>query len=181
VPPYRGLEADPSRRLPSAVDRYPRAIVLGGLSKAAGLPGLRIGWLASPDQGALARCQTLKDYTTICHSAPSELLALIALRVLPILLDRNRSIVAANLALARSFFEARSDRFAWIAPEAGSVAFPLWTGPSSVEALAERALTRAGLMIASGDLFDLPGCHFRVGLGRRSLSAALERLDLVSD
>lgn len=177
---YRGLEPDPALQLPSATERHERAIVLSGLSKAAGLPGLRIGWLASKDRTALERCQTLKDYTTICHSAPSEILALIALRARATLLERSRAIVGANVALARAFFGARPDRFEWLEPDAGSVAFPRWTGPAPVEAMAQRALERAGLMLAAGELFDLPGTHFRVGLGRRGLARALERLDLVA-
>ena len=98
---YRELEHDPADRLPAACDLYERALSLGSMSKTYGLPGLRLGWLASRDRGALARIVDLKHYTTICSSAPSELLSALALRHRDALADRNRAIVLANLPLAR--------------------------------------------------------------------------------
>ncbi len=88
---YRLLEPAPELRLPAAADLYERAVSLGGMSKAFGLAGLRIGWVAAHDQTVLERIKSLKDYTTICSSAPSELLALMALR------ERD-GILAANVA-----------------------------------------------------------------------------------
>ncbi len=69
---YRLLEYDPAERLPSVCDLYERGVTLSGLSKAFGLPGLRIGWLATRDQELLARCAGLKDYTTICYWRPAR-------------------------------------------------------------------------------------------------------------
>ncbi len=63
----RFLEPDPSNRLPAAADMYTKAISLCGVSKSWGLPGLRIGWLASKDAQLLDRVAELKDYTTICR------------------------------------------------------------------------------------------------------------------
>ena len=77
---YRGLEHDAGGQLPAACDLYERAISLCGLSKSYALPGLRIGWLASQNRDWLAASARLKDYTTICASAPSEILAIIGLR-----------------------------------------------------------------------------------------------------
>src|SRR5205085_10996278 len=96
---YRELEHDPADRLPAACDLYERAISLGSMSKTYGLPGLRLGWLASRDRAALARVLDFKYYTTICSSAPSELLSEIALRHRDVLSERNRQIVPANLPL----------------------------------------------------------------------------------
>ena len=76
---YRFTEHDETLRLPSACELYERAIVLGGLSKCFGLPGLRVGWLITQDAGLSHELQEMKSYTTICGSAPSEILALIAL------------------------------------------------------------------------------------------------------
>lgn len=69
---YRGLEHDASAQLPAAVDSYQRGISLCGMSKAFSMPGLRIGWVAMHDTQLLQRIVQLKDYTTICSSAPSE-------------------------------------------------------------------------------------------------------------
>ena len=63
------------------------------------MAGLRIGWLATHDRDLLARVAAFKDYTTICSSAPSEILAVIALRARDRVLARSRAIVAANLDL----------------------------------------------------------------------------------
>ena len=173
---YRCLEHDPAARLPPTCEVYEKGISLAGLSKSFGLPGLRIGWLAARDTALLDRCQAFKDYTTICNSAPSEVLGIIALQARDKILDRNREIVARNLAAARRFFSARADRFAWLEPQGGSVAFPVWTGPGAVDDFCHRMLDERGVLIVPGSLFDHPGDHFRLGLGRRSLPEALGAL-----
>ena len=77
---YRFLEFDEAARLPAGADASPRGISLGVMSKSFAMAGLRIGWLATRDRDVLERCARFKDYTTICSSAPSEVLALIGLR-----------------------------------------------------------------------------------------------------
>jgi aspartate/methionine/tyrosine aminotransferase len=96
---YRELEHDPAALLPAAVDLYEHAISLGSMSKTYGLPGLRLGWLASHDRAALTTIIDFKHYTTICSSAPSEFLSAVALRHRSVFADRSRAIVLANLAL----------------------------------------------------------------------------------
>ena len=68
----RLLERDPSSRLPAAVDCYERGVSLSGMSKAFGMPGIRIGWLALRGAPLMRALQRLHDYSTICSSAPSE-------------------------------------------------------------------------------------------------------------
>ena len=77
---YRGLEYDPADSLPSACDINPNAVSLGVMSKSFGLAGLRIGWIATRDSAVYSQMTELKDYTTICSSAPSEYLSELALR-----------------------------------------------------------------------------------------------------
>lgn len=69
---YRGLEHDAAAKLPAAADSYELGISLCGMSKAFSMPGLRIGWVATQDADLLQQILQLKDYTTICSSAPSE-------------------------------------------------------------------------------------------------------------
>jgi aspartate/methionine/tyrosine aminotransferase len=77
---YRGLEYEPARRLAPGAVACERGVSVGGLSKAYGLPGLRVGWLATRDRAAREAAQAYKDYTTICSSAPAERLAVVALK-----------------------------------------------------------------------------------------------------
>src|SRR5262249_51977477 len=93
---YRFLELDEATRLPAAVECGAHTMSLGVMSKSFALAGLRIGWIASHDASLLRRIMALKDYTTICSSAPSEILAIIALRGREAVLARSRGIIAAN-------------------------------------------------------------------------------------
>ncbi len=173
---YRRLEHNPEDRLPATCDVYERGISLSGLSKCFGLPGLRMGWLAMRDASLLKNCIGIKDYTTICHSAPSEILAIIALGAREEILERSRGIVLDNLAAAAGFF-ARHRLFRWIAPCGGTIAFPAWDGPVPVADFCQRMLEERGILAAPGSFFDHDGSHFRVGLGRRTFPAVLEEVD----
>jgi aspartate/methionine/tyrosine aminotransferase len=170
---YRLLEYDLDTRLPAACDLSAHAISLSGLSKSFGLPGLRTGWLACQDASLMAGFQAFKDYTTICASAPGEILSIIALRARAPILARCREIVLRNLGLAAEFFTARPDLFAWLPPDGGSVAFPAWLGSELVEAFCAAAVEQHGLMIVPSVEFGVPGNHFRVGLGRQDFPDAL--------
>ncbi len=173
---YRWLEPDLALRLPAAADVYERGITLAGLSKAFALPGLRLGWLAAREPGLVDRWLAFKDYTTICHNAPSEILALMALRAREKILARNVAIVRANRAHAEAFCAEHPALFEWLSPVAGSIAFPRWTGPGPVEGLCQALVDSHGVMVAPGHLFEMAGGHFRLGLGRRNLPLALTQV-----
>jgi aspartate/methionine/tyrosine aminotransferase len=72
-------------------------------------------------------------------------------------------------------FEDMPGRLRWVAPEGGSIAFPAWTGPGTVDAFCQAALVRESVMIVPGSIFDFPGMHFRLGLGRRNFPEVLAR------
>lgn len=173
---YRLLEHDPADRLPAACDLYERAISLSGLSKAFALPGLRIGWLATRDRELLARLAAFKDYTTICSSAPSEILGIMALRARRHIIARNLAIVQANVAAAGSFFGAHPELFRWLPPRAGSVAFPQFVGSGGASAFCAGLLAQRSVLLLPGAVFDFGDDHFRVGLGRASFAAGLAEL-----
>lgn len=172
---YRELEHDPAARLPAACDCYQRAVSLGSISKTYGLPGLRIGWLACRDPEIREALVTLKDYTTICASAPSELLVALALRNRERLVARNLSIVGRNLPLLDAFFARHAGVFEWVRPTAGPIGFPVVRGVADVDALCE-ALAKAGVLLLPGSVYDEPR-HVRVGFGRADLPDALELLE----
>jgi len=174
---YRLLEYDAARRLPSVADLYERGIALSGLSKCLALPGLRIGWLAAHDRDFLARAVAFKDYTTICNSAPGEILGVMALRARNQIVARNLAIIRVNLALAAAFFTAHASRFRWLLPQAGSVAFPQLITGEPVADFCRDVLERRSVLILPGDVFDFGGNHFRIGLGRRNFGEALGVLE----
>ena len=120
------------------------------MSKSFAMAGLRIGWLASRDRELLARCAAFKDYTTICSSAPSEILALIALRARDTVLGRSRAIVEANLRLVDEFMAVHADRWTWVRPRAGSIGFPRLLGDEPAEAFVERLVAAEGVLLLPG-------------------------------
>jgi aspartate/methionine/tyrosine aminotransferase len=175
---YRFLEYEPDDRLPTGADATSRGISLGVMSKSFAMPGLRIGWLATRDRDLLARCAAFKDYTTICAAAPSEVLALIGLRARDAVLARSRAVVAANLERLDAFFDDWADRFSWVRPRGGSVAFPRLTVPGvSIDDWAATLVETEGVLLLPGSQFGFGGNHFRVGLGRTDLPVALERME----
>lgn len=168
---YRGLLPE-DRELPTLGGR-PNAVALSGLSKGMGLPGLRLGWLASQDRKAIDSVLAMKDYTTICNSAPGEFFALLALKNAETLLRRNRELLNANAVLADRFFERFRDVIKWIPPAGGPTAFPLLL-QGEVDEMCERAVTEKSLMILPDSVFDVRGNHFRVGMGRRNFPQVLD-------
>lgn len=169
---YRGLERASADRLPSAVERYERAIILSGLSKVHGLPGLRSGWLVCRDEQTRRALVNWKFYTTICPSAPSEWLALIALGAHEALAARNRAIIDRNLRLAEAFFARRPAMFDWRPPRAGSVALVGLDVPSAT-AYCERLVDETGVMLLPSSCLGYGDGHVRVGFGRANFPEAL--------
>jgi aspartate/methionine/tyrosine aminotransferase len=178
---YRLLEHDPADRLPAAVDLYEGAVSLGGTSKSLAVAGLRIGWLATRNAAWMASFAAYKDYTTICAAAPSEILALAALRARDRIVRRNLDIVAGNLALLDAFFRRHAGQFDWARPRAGTVTFPRLRESGPAEAFCADLLARKGVLLLPGEVYeytgDGDGGHFRVGYGRVNLPEALAHLD----
>ncbi|NLI46226.1 MAG: aminotransferase class I/II-fold pyridoxal phosphate-dependent enzyme [Acidobacteria bacterium] len=170
---YRFLEHRPECRSNSLLGAHERVVALGGLSKAFGLPGLRVGWLATRDRRLLDRCAAFKDYTTICSAAPAEVLAIMALRRKNEIIAANRRIIGVNLEACRTFCQEQASRVDWLEPDGGSTAFPRLRPPLQVDEFCERLLRRRSVLAVPGRLFDWPGGYFRVGLGRRNLPEVL--------
>ncbi len=173
---YRELEHDPAARLPAACDVTAGAVSLGSISKTYGLPGLRLGWLASRDRDLLARVVDLKYYTTICSPAPSELLTELALRHREALAQRNRGLVLRNLELLDAFLERHAERFSWARPDAGPIGFVRLHGDEGSEAFCRRVVEGAEVLLLPGTVFDRSD-HLRVGYGRADLPEALAALE----
>ncbi|MBS1961451.1 MAG: aminotransferase class I/II-fold pyridoxal phosphate-dependent enzyme [Bdellovibrionales bacterium] len=174
---YRGLEARAADRLPAAVDVYENAISLGVMSKAYGLAGLRVGWIATKNERVRLAFEKQKDYTTICGPIVAEWLASLALRHAGRLLERNRATVGANTAVFSAFLERRGERFEWVPPGGGTMGFPWRRDGKSMEPLAAKVLEREGLMLITGKYFDTDEKYFRLGLGRKDFPEVLAILE----
>jgi aspartate/methionine/tyrosine aminotransferase len=173
---YRESEYDPATRLPAGCDLGDHAVSLGVTSKTYGLAGLRIGWIATKNKKIYQNMAALKDYTTICNSAPGEFLAELAMRNRRKLSERNLSIIKRNLTVVDDLFSRRAHLFSWVRPRAGSMAFPrLLKG--DVEEFCDNLVREAGVMLLPGSVYDDSQNHFRLGLGRKSLPQAVERLE----
>ncbi|KFM26596.1 Aspartate aminotransferase [Auxenochlorella protothecoides] len=177
---YRGLEAEAADRLVPAADAYERGISLGGLSKSVGLPGLRIGWLACRDPEVIKRALEVKDFTTICSSAPSEILALAALRRWDLLMHRQLGILRTNAAALCRFGERWARLLGVYATRGGTIAFPKVLVPGlSVDALADGLLEEEGALIMPGSVYEAPqhAQRLRLGFGRANFPEGLAAFD----
>jgi len=173
---YRFSEAEGVATLPAACDLDSRAVSLGVLSKSFGLAGLRVGWVACRDREFLARMAAVKDYLSICGSAPSEFLAVCALSAREAVLGRMQGLLARNRRLLTDFFHARADLFHFVAPRGGLTAFPgLRAGDA--DAFCQKALETSGLLLLPGRLYgeEWPD-RFRIGFGRIDFPENLQRL-----
>ena len=177
---YRGAELD-SIETPTIWGRYERAIVTSGLSKAFGLPGLRIGWVVAPP-GLIEELWSVHDYTTIAPGALNDRLARVALARRDYILARTRGIVAANYPLVRKWIQKRSRALVHVAPEAGAIVFVRYPHAINSTALVERLRDEQSVLLVPGDHFDMDG-YLRIGFGNHPayLTSALELVGEVLD
>lgn len=178
---YRLLERNESIRLPQVADIYERGLSLNVMSKAYGLPGLRIGWIASKDRDVISKMERAKHYLSICNSGPSEVLALIALHASEEILSRNRAIIEKNLVLLDEFFAAHPDLFDWSVPDGGCIGYPRYRGDDGVENFCRKLVEQSGVLLLpasvfSSELTPTPGDRFRIGFGRANTAAGLSVL-----
>lgn len=171
---YRGAERE-ADETPSVWGRYERAVVTSGLSKAYGLPGLRIGWVVGPPD-LIADLWGIHDYTTIAPGAINDCLAGMALHPSrrATLLARTRGIIRANYPVLKRWIDQR-DGLTHVPPEAGAIAFIKYPHPISSTTLTTRLRDEAGVLIVPGDHFEMDG-YVRIGFGSEPtyLSRALE-------
>lgn len=174
---YRYLEHNSANRLPSASDLYCNAISLSGLSKTFGLAGLRIGWLTTQNSNLLNEMIAYKDYTTICSSAPSEILGFIALRHKENLIDINLKKIKTNLNLLDEFIKNHSRTLSWVKPNAGTIGLAKLNINMPSLDFCEKVVKDIGVMIVPSEMFDYGTNHIRLGFGRTNLPEILKILE----
>ena len=173
---YRGLEFDTP--IASAADCYEKSIVLGGLSKTYGLPGLRAGWLVVRNSEFRDELINWKYYIMICFVVLIEFLASKVLLVKEQLADRSKTIIQRNLELCDDFFARFPDHFTWRRPRAGSVAFVELNlaeiGFDSATAYCHYLAQNHGIVLLPGRCLGFDDSFVRFGLGRASFETALD-------
>lgn len=178
---YRLIERDPALRLPQLADLYEKAVSLNVMSKAYGLPGLRIGWLACQDRDMLVRFERFKHYLSICCSAPSEVLATIALKAGERIVRRNRDLVRRNAELVGNFLAGYPELFDFHEPDGGCVCFTRYNGADGVESFTRELVEESGVLLLPSSVYrseiaEVPQNYFRIGLGRKLVPAALDAM-----
>ena len=168
---YRGLERSPALQLPQAGEVYDKGLSLGVMSKAYGLPGLRIGWIATKDRVLLSKMERIKHYLSICNAAPSEHLAAIALKAREAILRRNLALITVNLQAMNEFFAGFPDLFDWQVPDGGCIGYPRYTGADGVENFCRKLVEEAGIVLLPAGIYkssltSTPPDRFRIGFGR---------------
>ncbi|HXH62857.1 MAG TPA: aminotransferase class I/II-fold pyridoxal phosphate-dependent enzyme [Gemmatimonadales bacterium] len=176
---YIGAERD-GHTTASFWGSYEKVIVVNGLSKAYGLPGLRIGWLVAPP-GFAGEAWARHDYTTIGPAATSDHLAALALapRVRDKIIARTRGILAANYPVLEDWLKRFDGAFSWVPPQAGAICYVKYRGGASALDLVEAVRAREDVLLCPGDHFGSEG-YLRIGFGNeqaelRAALAATER------
>jgi aspartate/methionine/tyrosine aminotransferase len=176
---YRGAERERAMT-PSFWGRYDKLIITSGLSKAYGLPGLRIGWMVSTPE-LVARAWSYHDYTTIGPGPLSDMLARVALAPerRKWLLERTRRILNENYPVIRDWVASHGNLFSLVPPQAGAIAYLKYDLPVNSLELVERLREEKSVLIVAGEHF-LMGNYLRIGYGS-SMEYLRSGLQLTSD
>jgi len=178
---YTGAEvSDPET--PSFFGSYEHVMVTGSLSKAYGLPGLRLGWIVAPADWH-EQLWANKDYTTITPSALSDVAAerVLSPEIRSQVLERTRRIIGTNLPTVTAWFDERPDLFTYRPPDAGAICYVRYSLEANSTELAERLRTEKSVLVVPGDQFGMDR-YLRIGFGNPAadLAAGLERIaDLI--
>lgn len=173
---YKGVELDGIIR-PWFADCYEKGISLGVMSKAYGLAGLRIGWLATKDQELVEQLMKMKHYTSICSSGPSEVLAVVALKHGSEILSQNKALIQENIEAADVFFSKHPHVFEFIKPVAGPVGFLKMQTEKPIDQFCDEMVYESGILLLPATVFDVDGPYVRLGFGRKDFKANLLRFE----
>lgn len=180
-----GANADPGGKAPAEEPETPsfwgshdRVLATGSLSKAYGLPGLRVGWAVGPKE-TIAELWGRTDYTTIAPAKLSDALAAMALHpeVRPRVIGRTRKIVRSNLGVLEEWVASQGNRFSYRPPDAGAICYLRYDVPVNSTEFAEKLRLEKDLLVVPGDHFGMDG-YVRIGFGNPAdeLRVGLERV-----
>lgn len=162
--------------LPDPALSYERAVSMGTLSKAYGLPGLRVGWCVAPP-AVLEGMVHLRDYLTLHLSPLVELVAERAVTHGDRIVALRAAQARANRARVDAWIAVQEGRVSWTLPAGGVCGFPHLHGVDDVEAFCQALAEERGVLLVPGTCFGIPG-HVRLGFGRGAdeLERGLDRL-----
>jgi len=162
------------RQMKSAA-RLPHATVIGDLSKAFSLAGVRTGWMIEHDAERRRQYWTARAYFTVSNSTTGEILSEVAIRKRDVVLGKTEETATRNLKLLDRFIADYRNVFGWIPPQGGMTAFPWLVSGENARPFCQAAAKR-GILLAPGDCFDTPS-HFRLGFAAagHNFSTALDR------
>lgn len=173
---YRKLMVSEMPELIPACDLYEKGISLWGTSKTFGLAGLRLGWLICQDIEFLKKVQSFKDYLSICNSAPSEILTLIALNHSEKIISPILEKIKLNIGFFQEFASQHNLVKKFIPPRAGSTGFVQLNIIGPAIDWSDTLVKATDIMTVPGEMFGYPGKYIRIGFGREDFRVALERL-----
>lgn len=161
---YRELAFD--HRLPAAASLSPKAISISSMSKVYGLPGIRIGWMATKDNSVIESALAVREQVSICNSVISEMIALSILKQKGAFLEAVKRHVEKNLQLVSDWMEGRKE-LEWIKPEAGVVCLPRFKSNmlSDPEELYRMLAEKYKTFVVPGRCFEMDNRYFRLGYG----------------
>lgn len=175
---YRGAERDRDEETPSFYGRYDRVIAVGSMSKAYGLPGLRLGWMVAPED-VVDEAWARHEYVAISATALSNELAALALspETRPRIIERTRGLIRGGYPLIEDWTRAERELVALVPPQASAVAFLRYQLDLDSTTLVERLRAEKGVLVIPGDHFGM-GRFVRVnfGLPREHVEPALRRI-----
>ena len=180
---YRGAERLQEAETKSFYGRYDKVLAVGSMSKAYGLPGLRIGWVVGPPQ-TVEDAWRRHEYTTITAGMLSNILAIHALSpdVRPRLLARTRDYIRKGFPVLEKWMNSQDGLFSYTPPEASAVSFIQYHLDINSTELMEKLCRDAGVFVGAGDSFGMDH-HLRIAFGqdRAVLEDAFDRIEKTLD
>jgi len=175
---YRGAERTVEPETPSFYGRYPRVLAVGSMSKAYGLPGLRLGWVVGPED-TLDQIWARHEYTTLSATMLSNKLAASALspQVRPRLIARARDYIRRGFPVLEQWMAGHGDTFTLVPPQASAIAFLRYRLEVGSSELVDRLVREKSVLIVPGDHFGMDRfLRISFGLPHDYLVAALDRI-----
>jgi aspartate/methionine/tyrosine aminotransferase len=180
---YAGAERLTDQVTPTFWGRYEKVLAIGSMSKAYGLPGLRVGWVVAPVDVSAA-IWSRQDYITISATMLSNKLAAYALapEVRPRILARTREVIRKGYANFERWCEEQGERISFVPPQAAAVAFVHYHLQVNSTELCDRLLQEKNVLAVPGDNFGLDRyLRLSYGMSAEYLNEALQRLSQVMD